>query len=73
MCKPLTQQLTRVSDLVLLLSPTKTPTLTLITCYPFRYVGPAPKRFVFQADRVKPAKTKRATSRKTRMAKNRRR
>ena len=29
-----------------------TPTLTLITCYPFRYIGPAPKRFIVQADRV---------------------
>lgn len=28
------------------------PTLTLITCYPFKYVGPAPKRFIVQADRV---------------------
>jgi len=28
------------------------PTLTLITCYPFKYVGPAPKRFVVLADRV---------------------
>jgi sortase A len=26
-----------------------TPTLTLVTCYPFNYVGPAPKRFVIQA------------------------
>jgi LPXTG-site transpeptidase (sortase) family protein len=25
------------------------PTLTLITCYPFNYVGPAPMRFVVQA------------------------
>jgi len=25
------------------------PTLTLITCYPFGYVGPAPKRFVVRA------------------------
>jgi sortase A len=27
--------------------------LTLITCYPFRYVGAAPKRFVVRADIVK--------------------
>ena len=64
-------QVTTPDDLSLL-SPTRTPTLTLITCYPFRYVGPAPKRFVVQADRVNPAKTKRATSPKTRMAENRR-
>lgn len=25
------------------------PTLTLITCYPFNYIGPAPKRFVVHA------------------------
>jgi sortase A len=65
-------QVTTPDDLSVL-APTRTPTLTLITCYPFRYVGPAPKRFVVQADRVKPAKTKRATSPKTRVAKNRRR
>ncbi len=27
-------------------------TLTMITCYPFRYVGPAPKRFVVTARKV---------------------
>jgi len=26
--------------------------LTLITCYPFHYVGSAPQRFVVQAERV---------------------
>jgi sortase A len=26
--------------------------LTLITCYPFRYVGPAPERFVVEASRL---------------------
>jgi sortase A len=25
------------------------PTLTLITCYPFYYIGPAPKRFILHA------------------------
>ena len=34
------------------LDPSANPTLTLITCYPFRYVGAAPKRFIVQADRV---------------------
>jgi sortase A len=29
--------------------PTSTPRLTLVTCYPFRYIGPAPKRFVVRA------------------------
>jgi LPXTG-site transpeptidase (sortase) family protein len=34
------------------LDPSANPTLTLITCYPFRYIGPAPKRFIVQAVRV---------------------
>jgi sortase A len=28
----------------------QTPTLTLTTCYPFYYVGNAPKRYIVQAD-----------------------
>ena len=28
------------------------PTLTLITCYPFHYVGNAPKRFIIHAERL---------------------
>jgi len=31
---------------------TPTPHLTLITCYPFNYVGSAPKRFIVHAERV---------------------
>jgi len=31
------------------LDPTAKPTLTLITCYPFYYVGHAPKRFIVRA------------------------
>jgi sortase A len=34
------------------LFPTPTPTLTLVTCYPFYYVGPAPKRFIVRAELV---------------------
>ena len=34
------------------LAPTSTSTLTLITCYPFTYIGPAPKRFIVTAERV---------------------
>ncbi len=34
------------------LEPTAEPTLTLVTCYPFSYVGHAPKRFIVQAVRV---------------------
>jgi sortase A len=33
------------------LRPTKKPTLTLITCYPFYYVGKAPQRFIVRASR----------------------
>ena len=31
------------------LRPSVEPTLTLVTCYPFTYVGAAPKRFIVQA------------------------
>ena len=31
------------------MEPTPSPTLTLITCYPFYYVGTAPKRFIVRA------------------------
>lgn len=31
------------------LRPTTRPTLTLVTCYPFRYIGDAPDRFIVQA------------------------
>ena len=34
------------------LDPTPTSMLTLISCYPFRYVGPAPQRFIVRADRM---------------------
>ncbi|MEA2600461.1 MAG: sortase [Acidobacteriota bacterium] len=34
------------------LSETGVPALTLVTCYPFYYVGSAPKRFVVRAQRV---------------------
>jgi len=34
------------------LEPGEGPTLTLITCYPFNFVGNAPKRFVVHADRL---------------------
>lgn len=35
-----------------LLDPLEHSTLTLVTCYPFHWVGPAPKRFVVRARRV---------------------
>jgi sortase A len=38
-------------DDVSVLEPTAEPTLTLITCYPFAYVGSAPQRFIVRATR----------------------
>ena len=35
-----------------LLNQMREPTLTLVTCYPFRWIGPAPKRFVVRARQV---------------------
>ena len=37
---------------VWVLDATERPTLTLITCYPFRYVGKAPRRFIVRAERT---------------------
>jgi sortase A len=39
------------STAVEVLDPTDTATLTLITCYPFDYIGPAPNRFIVRAER----------------------
>jgi sortase A len=39
-------------DDVSVLAPASAPALTLVTCYPFSYVGNAPKRFVVRALRV---------------------
>lgn len=35
---------------VWVLAPTKTRRLTLVTCYPFNYIGAAPQRFIVQAE-----------------------
>ncbi|HZR25996.1 MAG TPA: class D sortase [Vicinamibacterales bacterium] len=35
---------------VYVLDPTPTPTLTLVTCWPFEFIGHAPKRFIVQAE-----------------------
>ena len=37
---------------VWVLDPTREPALTLITCYPFRYIGSAPQRFIVRAQLV---------------------
>lgn len=34
------------------LAPSVQPQLTLITCHPFTYIGPAPRRFVVRAERL---------------------
>ena len=39
-------------DDVDVLAPTARPTLTLVTCYPFYFVGPAPQRYIVRAVRV---------------------
>jgi sortase A len=39
-------------DDVWVLAPTVNPTVTLITCYPFSFVGNAPQRFIVQAELV---------------------
>ena len=39
-------------DAVWVIAPTGTPTITLITCYPFSFVGNAPHRFIVQAELV---------------------
>jgi sortase A len=39
-------------DDVYVLDPTEHPTLTLVTCYPFEFVGHAPQRFIVQADLI---------------------
>jgi sortase A len=39
-------------DAVGVLAPSSTQTLTLVTCYPFYYVGPAPERFIVRAERI---------------------
>jgi sortase A len=36
-------------DAVQVLRPTPAPSLTLVTCYPFYFVGPAPERFIVRA------------------------
>jgi sortase A len=37
---------------VAVLDPSENETLTLVTCYPFYFVGPAPNRFIVRAERI---------------------
>ena len=40
------------ADDVQVLKPTNRPECTLVTCFPFNYIGPAPRRFIVQANLV---------------------
>ena len=42
---------------VSVLDPTPARSLTLVTCYPFYYVGPAPQRYIVRAVRTDTAAT----------------
>ena len=37
---------------VAVLAPTDEPSLTMVTCYPFQYIGNAPRRFIVRATQV---------------------
>jgi len=39
-------------DDISVLNPTESQTLTLVTCYPFYYIGSAPRRFIVHAERT---------------------
>jgi sortase A len=39
-------------DAIEVLDPTPDEVLTLVTCYPFYFVGPAPSRFIVRAQRI---------------------
>jgi len=50
-------------EAVEVLDPTPRPTVTLVTCYPFYYVGSAPERYIVRAERTAsgPGETETAT------------
>jgi sortase A len=41
------------------LYPTRHDSLTLVTCFPFEYIGPAPNRFVVRAERIQSSESPR--------------
>jgi sortase A len=49
-------------DELWVLDPSPAAALTLITCYPFDFVGPAPRRFVVHAERIVETNEARAVS-----------
>jgi sortase A len=40
------------ADALWVLDPTPVTMLTLISCYPFNFIGNAPKRFIVRAERM---------------------
>jgi LPXTG-site transpeptidase (sortase) family protein len=54
------------------LNPGPNPELTLVTCYPFDYIGSAPKRFIVKAAEVSKAKTDSVTWREVSLQNERR-
>jgi sortase A len=46
-------------DDVSVLDPTSTPAITLVTCYPFYFIGSAPQRFIVRAVRADPGARRR--------------
>jgi sortase A len=50
---------------VWVLDPTDRPALTLITCYPFSYIGKAPRRFIVRAERTTRTETSHKNDRPT--------
>jgi len=44
-------EIVEITD-VSVLDPTPTPTLTLVTCYPFDYIGAAPQRLIVKARQI---------------------
>jgi sortase A len=47
---------------VWVLKPTAHPALTLVTCYPFTYIGNAPQRFIVRANRLEPNQSAHSSS-----------
>ena len=41
---------------VSVLNPTESPTITLVTCYPFYFIGSAPQRYIVRANRISTTK-----------------
>ncbi len=52
-------------DDVHVLEASASPILTLVTCYPFNYVGSAPRRFIVQAQEIRPARKPSAPDKQT--------